>query len=141
MSLYTSKMIAEVEEIRRRNLEAEVDLEKLHNTEQKIGESVSGQTIVKVNTQQSMHQNALKEVPSVPNVQLVWQVKEFEINVLDLEKLRPHLTEYAIKLAINSHIKDHGPNQIDGVIYEQVVVKKCSLYIKAAAAHNFSIFC
>lgn len=66
----------------------------------------------------------LHEVPEVPNVELVWQVKDFDLQILDLEKLRPHFTEYAIKLAINSHIKENGPNQIDGVIYEQVVAKK-----------------
>jgi hypothetical protein len=63
------------------------------------------------------------EPPALPNVKMVWQVKSFDRAGLDIEKLRPYLTDHSIKMAINSYIKDIGPNSIDGVEFEQVIAK------------------
>lgn len=124
LSTYTSAVAANAEEVRKRNAElAALNLIQQENKKE-IGQAISGESIVTVVTSPNSMDTMIEEEPEVPNVQLVWQAKEFDIQSLNLEKLRPYLTEYAIKVAINAHIKDHGPNQIEGVKYEQVVARK-----------------
>lgn len=122
LSVYTASVAAKADAVRRRNEE----LERLANqqTEQKIGEAVTGEPIVTVKVSPSEPVQERELEPDVPEVQMVWQAKAFDLETVDIEKLRHYFTDYAIRLAINSHIKENGPHQIGGVVYEQVVAKK-----------------
>ena len=51
-------------------------------------------------------------------------MKGFNRDEINLEILRPYLTDNALKLAINAYIKDNGPEPMDGAIYEQVVANR-----------------
>jgi len=123
LSSYTSAVAKKAEEVRKRNAELEsLDLGQKEN-QIEIGHASSGEPIVTMATPASPIVPIIEEEPEVPDVQLIWQAKEFDIQSLNLEKLRPYFSEYAVKSAINAHVKDHGPNQIEGVKYEQVIAK------------------
>ena len=91
--------------------------------EHPIGQSLTGDVIVTVNTGAKTPLTSSQQEPEVPNVKLTWQVKDWEIENLNLEMLRHHFSDGAIRYAINAHIKENGPNKIPGVAYEQVVGK------------------
>ena len=59
---------------------------------------------------------------NVPGVALKWEVASVDRATLDLEKLRPYLTEYALKLAAKAHLDENGPNALQGVTYNQTLV-------------------
>ncbi len=124
LSTYASAAEAKADEVRQRNAELEQTQKEGESGGKTIGETFSGEPIVTVNANHKADVPEVEKVPAVPDVPMVWQVKEFDIDSLDLEKLRHYLTERGITLAINAHIKIHGPHQIDGVIYQQVVKKK-----------------
>jgi hypothetical protein len=129
LSSYASRIYAQAETVRRRNEERQ---RTLNEEEQKkdimIGQSTTGESIISANppstVERYVSEKNLEIEPEVPSVLLVWQLKDFDIRKLDLEKLRIYFTEFAIKNAINSHIKENGPNQIAGVEYEQTVGRK-----------------
>jgi hypothetical protein len=50
---------------------------------------------------------------------LQWEVVEFNRDRLDLEALRPFLTDSALLVACNKHLKEHGANKLAGATYEQ----------------------
>lgn len=58
-----------------------------------------------------------------PMVPMKWEVKNFNLNSLDIEGLRLYFTKNAIERAIKSHMKENGPNCLSGVEYQQVVDK------------------
>lgn len=129
LSSYAANLHAQAEDVRRRNEEKQRFLgEEAPKKDVQIGQSISGESIITAKPPNSVEGYALEgglEIePELPSVSLVWQVKDFDINQLDLEKLRSFLTPFAIKNAINSHIKKYGANQISGVEYEQTVASK-----------------
>ena len=125
LTKFASEVQYRAEEIRRRNAEIEAAQNEEADQESRvIGVTVTGAPVVTVNSPSNASVHELEDVPETPNVELIWQAKDFNREDLDLEKLRLFLTDYAIKLAINAHIKEHGPNQIDGVSYEQVMANK-----------------
>ncbi|MDC0139843.1 hypothetical protein OAI04_03400 [Hyphomicrobiales bacterium] len=74
--------------------------------------------------------NEIKEAPDnaittkMPNLQLEWEVIDFDKELLDLEILREYLSDYSIMIALKNHLKANGPNQIKGAIYAQVIPNK-----------------
>ena len=129
LSQYASALHAQAAEIRRRNEDKQ---RLLREEEQKkdipIIQATSGENIISAKPPNPVRvqelNERLEEEPEVPSVALVWQVKDYDINRLDLEKLRNHFSESAIKNAIKSHIKRHGAHQVSGVEYEQTVASK-----------------
>ena len=129
LSQYASALHAQAAEIRRRNEDKQ---RLLREEEQKkdipIIQATSGENIISAKPPNPVRvqelNERLEEEPEVPSVALVWQVKDYDINRLDLEKLRNHFSESAIKNAIKSHIKQHGAHQILGVEYEQTVASR-----------------
>ena len=135
LASYVSRVAAEAEEVRRRNDEREraaAASQPSNDVPQdvQIGSSLSGESIVTVNTPEvavPVEQEVELEIePEVPDVKLEWQVKSFNRGQLNLEEIAPYLTDNAIKVALNAHLKDNGPNVLNGVTYEQVVAKKIS---------------
>ena len=55
-----------------------------------------------------------------PIVTLNWAVASIDRQALDLESLRPYLTDAALRQAATRHLIAHGPHQLRGVGYEQV---------------------
>lgn len=53
------------------------------------------------------------------NIPLLWQVKAVDRDTLDLEALRPHITNAALLSAARAHLKVNGPNSLRGAVYEQ----------------------
>ena len=123
---YTFAAQKKADEVRKRN--AELQACQNHQTNEDspvVGTSVSGTPVVTVNRPPNEKDVVeFEKVPEAPNVDLVWQVKSFDRNSIDLEELRLFLSDHAIRLAINSHIKAKGPKQLQGVIYEQVIANK-----------------
>jgi hypothetical protein len=58
--------------------------------------------------------------PSVPALE--WVVEDFDRQNLDLDALRPYLTDAAILAACRKHLEAHGPNKLRGVMYDQRAV-------------------
>ena len=52
-----------------------------------------------------------------PEIRLVWSVERFERSQLDLEALRPYLTDHAIMMACQKHLAEHGPHTLAGAFY------------------------
>ena len=59
-----------------------------------------------------------------PEIELVWSVKDIDRATLDLEKLRKYLSEASLFTACRKHLKEHGPETIKGVWYEEVAEPK-----------------
>lgn len=126
LASYVAAEQLKVTEVRKRNAEKQTSQNNpLDNDTSVVGVSESGMPIAMVNIPRSKEDIiGIEEVPEVPDVELIWKVKNFDRDILDLDQLRPFFTDYAIRLAINSFIKENGPDQLDGVIYEQVISKK-----------------
>lgn len=54
-----------------------------------------------------------------PPLELQWELRDFDIKDLDLEKLRYFFTPSALTMALKKHLYDHGPNQVNGARYLQ----------------------
>jgi hypothetical protein len=52
-------------------------------------------------------------------IPLIWQIQEVSRDALDLEAIRPFLTEAALLTAARAHLKVHGPHSLTGVKYIQ----------------------
>ena len=52
---------------------------------------------------------------------LQWTITQVDRTLLDLEALRPFLTDSALLYASRKHMEAHGPNRLPGVDYRQVV--------------------
>ena len=55
------------------------------------------------------------------NFELKWKVESYNEDILDYNILKPFLSEYYVKLALNSHLKANGPHLIEGVEYKKQV--------------------
>ena len=55
------------------------------------------------------------------NFELKWKVESYNEDILDYNILKPFLSEYYVKLALNAHLKANGPNLIEGVQYKRKV--------------------
>ena len=53
--------------------------------------------------------------------ELKWKVESYNEDILDYNILKPFLSEYYVKLALNSHLKANGPHLIEGVEYKRQV--------------------
>jgi hypothetical protein len=64
--------------------------------------------------------SVITKVEPSASIPLVWIVDGFDRDAIDLEALRPHLTDAAILAACRKHLAAHGPNALLGVTYDQV---------------------
>ena len=55
------------------------------------------------------------------NFELKWKVESYNEDILDYNILKPFLSEYYVKLALNAHLKSNGPHLIEGVEYKRQV--------------------
>ena len=62
-----------------------------------------------------------KPKTSVTGVELKWEVLEVNRTTVDLEQLRPYLTDYALKNAAKAHLDENGPDLLQGVTYSQTL--------------------
>ena len=67
----------------------------------------------------------LAEVPRGVDagLKLVWEVAHVERRMLDLEALRPFITDAALMAACKKHLSEKGPHQLSGVQYSQTLAK------------------
>ena len=61
------------------------------------------------------------EIEVNQNFELMWEVVSFNKEALDFNVLKPFLSDYYVKQALNAHLRLHGPNQLDNVEYRRVV--------------------
>jgi len=132
LSVYTSQLAREAEAVRLRNAERERLARQEANIPEEqprrpVGVSVDGTPIVSVSlppAQPRVEVDFEEEAePEVPDVDLEWRVKSYSADRLDFNELIPYLSDFAIKTALNNHLKENGPNLLEGVEYEQVVAK------------------
>ena len=112
LSSYSVKRFNEIENLNEKNYS---------NSTKLVGKTLNEEPIIYSNTKDSKELNS--EIFD-QNTSMIWQVKDYDIKEIDLELLRDHFSPYALKNAINSHLKLNGPNQISGVQYERVIAKK-----------------
>ncbi len=55
--------------------------------------------------------------PPAVEITLAWHVEAVDRDTIDLEALRPFLTDHCLKFAANAHFKRHGANSLKGVRY------------------------
>ena len=122
LSTYASDAFKVAEEIRQRNL---VRREEANVAEQDvIGSTLTGETLVTINKSTENASSNQEEEPETPDVELVWRVASYDRQELDLEMLRPYLTDFALRNAINSYLKENDHKTLAGVHCEQVLSKK-----------------
>ena len=61
------------------------------------------------------------EIEVNQNFELMWEVIGFNRETLDFNVLKPFLSDYHVKQALNAHLKLHGPNQLEGVEYRKAI--------------------
>lgn len=61
----------------------------------------------------------ITKVEPSSQIPLQWIVEGFDRTAIDLEALRPYVTDAAILAACKKHLDDHGPNKLPGVTYGQ----------------------
>ena len=66
-------------------------------------------------------ENPNPEVIVNQNFDLKWKVESYNKEILDYNLLKPFLSEYYVKLALNAHLKANGPNLLEGVEYKRQV--------------------
>lgn len=54
-----------------------------------------------------------------PIIPMKWEIEAVDRTALDLEALRPHLTDAALMTAARAHLKAHGPHVLRGASYFQ----------------------
>jgi hypothetical protein len=59
---------------------------------------------------------------SPTQISMEWIVADFDRHVLDLEELRPFLTDSALTVACRKHLEANGPHRLKGVRYKQVAL-------------------
>ena len=74
-----------------------------------------------LNIEENVTNNENTEVVINQNFDLKWNIESFNKQILDYNILKPYLSEYHVKLALNAHLKANGPNLIDGVEYKKKV--------------------
>ena len=70
---------------------------------------------------QEVTENLNPEVVVNQNFELKWKVESYNEDILDYNLLKPFLSEYYVKLALNAHLKINGPNLLEGVQYKRKV--------------------
>lgn len=78
--------------------------------------SASSVPVVKSDSGLTVAASASNSSEAVP---LEWAVVAIDRQRVELEALRPYLTEYVLKQAATRHLAEHGPNKLAGVTYEQ----------------------
>ena len=61
------------------------------------------------------------EIEVNQNFELMWEISGFNRETLDFNVLKPFLSDYRVKQALNAHLRLHGPNQLEAVEYRRVV--------------------
>ena len=74
-----------------------------------------------LNIEENVTNNDNTEVIINQNFDLKWNIDSFNKQILDYNLLKPYLSDYHVKLALNAHLKANGPNLIDGVEYKKKV--------------------
>lgn len=124
---YTQNIQEEVDRIRQANEEITKNKDEIGlKTTETIGETYSGETIIKseTNEENQIYSEPVETIPEIPNIDLEWEVVSFDIDKLSLEILKPYLTDYSIMTALNNHLKEKGPNILEGVKYKKRLAKK-----------------
>ncbi len=74
-----------------------------------------------LNIEENVTNNDNTEVIINQNFDLKWNIESFNKQILDYNILKPYLSDYHVKLALNAHLKANGPHLIDGVEYKKKV--------------------
>jgi hypothetical protein len=59
------------------------------------------------------------ETAAGDGVRMTWQVESVSREAVDLEGLRPYLTDTALLNAARHHLKHHGPHSLKGASYAE----------------------
>ena len=97
--------------------------EVVDNEEQEhsLGNTNDGASIISVVSQNNEEPQEQVETVVVEDIDHKWTVESFNRDVLDFETLRVFFTDHAIKNALNAHLRDHGPNILNGVNYKKIL--------------------
>ena len=101
------------------NLTNEVVINEEH--EHSLGNTNNGASIISATTQNNEEAQNQGETIVVEDINHKWAVESFNRDVLDFETLRVFFTDHAIKNALNAHLREHGPDAINGVNYKKIL--------------------
>ena len=86
-----------------------------------LGNINNGAPIISAATQNNEIVQDQREIIVVENINHKWAVESFNRDVLDLDTLKVYFTDHAIKNALNAHLREHGPNVLNGVNYKKIL--------------------
>lgn len=89
--------------------------------EHSLGGTNNGASIISAITQNNEEAQDQVETIVVEDINHKWAVESFNRDLLDLETLRMFFTDHAIKNALTAHLREHGPDVINGVNYKKIL--------------------
>ena len=89
--------------------------------EHSLGNTNNGASIISVTTQNNEEAQDQGETIVVEDINHKWAIESFNRDVLDLETLRVFFTDHAIKNALTAHLREYGPDAINGVNYKKIL--------------------
>ena len=89
--------------------------------EHSLGGTNNGASIISAITQNNEEAQDQVETIVVEDINHKWAVESFNRDVLDLETLRAFFTDHAIKNALTAHLREYGPDVINGVNYKKIL--------------------
>ena len=89
--------------------------------EHSLGNTNNGASIISATTQNNEEAQDQVETIVVEDINHKWAVESFNRDLLDLETLRVFFTDHAIKNALTAHLREYGPDVINGVNYKKIL--------------------
>ena len=89
--------------------------------EHSLGNTANGASIVSSALQDEAADQSQNNTIVVEDINHKWTVENFNRNMIDLEQLRNFFTDHALKNALNAHLREHGPNTLNGVTYKKIL--------------------
>ena len=78
-----------------------------------LGIDYEGNTIVSPD-------NEINKDTNKENFPVIWEIEDYNLEIIDLEELRTCFSKNSILSAIRNHLKKNGPNKLKGVTYRTI---------------------
>ena len=86
-----------------------------------IANTNNGVSIISTSTLNNEMDEDLEVSIAIEDINHKWAVESFNRDALDYETLKVYLTDSAIKNALSAHLKENGPNTLNGVNYKKIL--------------------
>lgn len=86
-----------------------------------LGDTNNGTPVISTNIQSDQNTQEENTTIAIEDIEHKWAIEKFDRNILNIEILKDYFTDHSIKLALGAHLKEHGPNILDGVKYKKIL--------------------